>query len=296
MATPIEDRYRKHNLRDHIYDVPDTYIGSVESTSIETWLFDGVDQCMRKRQATYVPGLYKIFDEILVNAIDQVAQLRADTGRGVEDVRNVKSIKVLIDRATGYIEVFNDGDGIDVVKHPEHRVYVPEMIFGHLLTSTNYDKNEDRLTGGKNGYGAKLTNIFSKEFSIETLDHRRSLLYAQTFRDNMTVIGKPAIRKVSRAPFTRIRFLPDYRRFRLNGLTADIADMLCKRVYDACACTERDVGVTLNGAKLTVKDFERYADLFLGPRAERPRSNSLTIGGPLPLPATMPALSRRYRS
>jgi DNA topoisomerase II len=271
MATTIETRYRKHNLRDHIYDVPDTYIGSVESTSIETWLFGAADQCMRKRQATCVPGLYKIFDEILVNAIDQVARLRADAARGVENVRSVKSIKVSIDRATGYIEVFN-GDGIDVVEHPEHRVYVPEMIFGHLLTSTNYNKNEDRLTGGKNGYGAKLTNIFSAEFTIETLDHRRSLQYAQTFRENMTVIGKPTIRKAARALFTRIRFLPDYRRFQLEGLTDDTADMLCKRVYDACACTERDVSVLLNGAKLSFKDFERYADLFFGPRAARPRA------------------------
>ena len=41
--------------------------------------------------------------------------------------------------------MLNDGNGIDVEKHPEHKIYIPEMIFGHLMTSTNYKKMLKKL-------------------------------------------------------------------------------------------------------------------------------------------------------
>jgi len=44
------------------------------------------------------------------------------------------------------------------------------MVFGHLLTSSNYNDNDKKTTGGRNGYGAKLANIFSKNFTVETAD------------------------------------------------------------------------------------------------------------------------------
>ena len=52
--------------------------------------------------------------------------------------------------------------------HEKEVVYVPEMIFGMLLTSSNYNDLEKKVTGGRNGYGAKLANIFSTEFTVET--------------------------------------------------------------------------------------------------------------------------------
>jgi len=56
--------------------------------------------------------------------------------------------------------------------HKEHKVLVPELIFGHLLTSSNYDDSVKKVTGGRNGYGAKLTNIFSKSFQVETAESK----------------------------------------------------------------------------------------------------------------------------
>lgn len=117
---------------------------------------------------TYVPGLYKIFDEILVNAADNKQR----------DPK-MDSVKVTIDAESNCISVYNNGDGVPVEIHQEEGVYVPEMIFGHLLTSSNYDDNEKKTTGGRNGYGAKLTNIFSTEFVIETADGRRQKKYKQ---------------------------------------------------------------------------------------------------------------------
>lgn len=66
------------------------------------------------------------------------------------------------------ISVWNDGRGIPVEMHKEQKVYVPTLIFGHLLTSSNYNDDEKKVTGGRNGYGAKLCNIFSTKFVVET--------------------------------------------------------------------------------------------------------------------------------
>ena len=66
------------------------------------------------------------------------------------------------------ISIWNNGRGIPIEIHKEQNVYVPTLIFGHLLTSSNYDDSQKKVTGGRNGYGAKLCNIFSKKFVIET--------------------------------------------------------------------------------------------------------------------------------
>ena len=175
----------------------------------------------------------------------------------------VKRIEVEIDRATGRISVENDGDGIDVVLHAEENIYVPELIFGHLLTSSNYDDTEERIIGGQNGIGAKACNIFSKEFTVETVDAVAGLKYVQTFRDNMSVREKPKITKSSKKPYTRISFVPDYARFHCANLSDDMHGLFVRRCYDLCALTDKDVGVSMNSQKLNIKTFDRCGGVFL---------------------------------
>ena len=86
-------------------------------------------------------------------------------------------IKVNIDEAHNQISIKNNGRGIPVEIHKEYGIYVPELIFGNLLTSSNYNDNIRKVTGGRNGYGAKLTNIFSKKFIVETADKKQKKLY-----------------------------------------------------------------------------------------------------------------------
>ena len=153
----IEERYQKKTQLEHILLRPDTYVGSIEKSTATMWVHDS--ERMVLKNVTYVPGLYKIFDEILVNAADnKVRDAKQDT------------IAVDIDTALNTISVYNNGSGIPVDMHKEEGVYVPELIFGHLLTSSNYDDSEKKTTGGRNGYGAKLANIFSTEFVVETAD------------------------------------------------------------------------------------------------------------------------------
>ena len=136
----IEDKYQKLSQRNHCLTLPDTYIGSVEPTAESRFVLDDEQNAMILKDLTFTPALYKIFDEVLVNARDH--KIRDPS---------VKHINIEVDRESGMISVYNDGSGIEVEKHQEHDMYVPELIFGNLLTSANYNQEEKRTVGGKNG-------------------------------------------------------------------------------------------------------------------------------------------------
>jgi DNA topoisomerase-2 len=261
-AKKVETKYKKYELLEHIQSLPDTYIGSTELTKIRTYIYSSETKKMVEKEITYIPGLLKIFDEVIVNAIDHSMRLKSESK---ENIKHVKNIKISIDKNSGEISVFNDGNGIDIEKHSEYNdIWIPELIFGELLTSTNYDKTQEKTWGGKNGFGAKLTNIFSKEFTIETVDHYTKKIYTQKFSNNMRDRNKPTIKSSQKQPYTQITFKPDYERFGLtDGMTDDIYDLFMRRVIDACATTNKDVSVFFNNEKLMIKDFEKYAELFV---------------------------------
>lgn len=264
MATQkIEEKYKKYELREHIYNIPDTYIGSINPNSLELYLYDEDTKKMNQKSITYVPGLLKIFDEVIVNAIDHSVRVIQEEEKGKENVKHVKNIKVNVDKNTGIISVMNDGNGIDVVQHETLKVYVPELVTGTLLTSTNYNHQEEKIIGGKGGYGLKLTNIFSKQFEVETVDHYRQRIFTQKFSNNMLEKDKPSVRSSPKQPYAKITFLPDYERFGLKGMTDDMYELFKRRTIDAAACTNKNVSVYFNDTKLPVKDFEKYAELFI---------------------------------
>ena len=161
----VDKKYKKHELRSHIYSRPSMYIGTIDPNTIDTYIIDDNDKIIKKL-ITFIPGLFKIFDEAIVNAIDHAVRTRKDK----ENSNIVKNIKINIDKTTGIIEIYNDGMGIEIIKHTEYEIWVPELIFGELLTSSNYNDDEVRIVGGVNGLGIKLTNIFSKSFTVETAD------------------------------------------------------------------------------------------------------------------------------
>ncbi|KAG2653254.1 hypothetical protein PVAP13_1NG440800 [Panicum virgatum] len=247
----IEEMYQKKSQLEHILLRPDTYIGSVEKHTQTLWVYEV--GAMVYRSVTYVPGLYKIFDEILVNAADNKQR----------DPR-MDSLRVEIDVEGCCISVYNNGDGIPVEVHQEEGVYVPEMIFGHLLTSSNYNDNEKKTTGGRNGYGAKLTNIFSTEFVIETADGRRQKKYKQVFSENMGKKSEPQITKCKQGEnWTRVTFKPDLAKFNMTHLEDDVVALMRKRVVDMAGTLGNTVKVQLDGQKLSVKSFSDYVDLYM---------------------------------
>lgn len=250
----IEQIYQKKTQLEHILLRPDTYVGSTEHQLQEMWVFDEAKGQMVHRKIDYVPALYKIFDEILVNAADNSKR----------DTKTMDLIDVTIDRQTNSITVLNNGQGIPVQIHKEHKCYVPELIFGHLLTSDNYDDNEKKVTGGRNGYGAKLTNVFSKKFIIETVDKNNKKKFTQVFQKNMTQKDDPVVTACN-APkeYTKVTFFPDFSRFGMTALDNDICSLMMKRVYDIAASTSNRIKVVLNGKQLPIKSFQDYVGFFL---------------------------------
>jgi len=272
----IANKYKKVSQREHVLLRPGMYVGSTTAENVEYWVHDQDQGHMVKKNISYIPALFKIVDEVVVNAIDhsiRQKELKANQSSGsCEDVIHlVKNIKIKVDKESGVIECLNDGNGIECQKHPEHDIYVAEMIFGHLLTSTNYDDDVERTIGGLYGMGVKLSNIFSEFFEVETIDHSKKLMYFQRWEKNMTVIKPPKITKCSKKPYTLIRFKPDYTRFGLANLTDDMFKVFERRAFDACAVTDTDVSIFFNDRKLEYKSFERYADIFLGPKDARER-------------------------
>lgn len=249
MVPTIEETYQKKNLHEHILSRPDSYIGSTKLIKEDIYVVDDTDNKISKRKIEYNPGLLKIFDEVLVNAIDHT----------VRD-SSAKTIKIVI--KDDVISVKNDGAGIPVVMHLEHKIYVPELIFGNLLTGSNYNDSEQRIVGGCNGYGGKLANIYSKSFSVETVDAVRKLSYKQTFTNNMFDKGEPKVTKSEVAPYTKITFQPDFKRFGISGLTTDIVALMKRRVYDTTATTDNRVSVYFNGEKVQAKEFQSYIKLY----------------------------------
>ncbi|QIW97661.1 hypothetical protein AMS68_003179 [Peltaster fructicola] len=244
------DQYEKLTQLEHILKRPDTYIGSVESLDQQMWVYNSESQSMEYRKVSYVPGLYKIFDEILVNAADNKQR-----------DKNMTEMRVSVDKAQGMISVRNNGRGIPIEVHDKEGIYIPEMIFGHLLTSSNYNDQEEKVTGGRNGYGAKLTNIYSTRFELDTVDSKTKQRYRQTWRNNMSVMEKAKLDKTKSDDYTMITFYPDFAKFGMSEMDDDFEALVKRRVYDM-AGTASGVKVYLNDERIKINKFKQYMEMY----------------------------------
>ena len=267
----LAQQYQQKTDKQHILDNPDTYIGSVENVDANMWVYDDLTNKIVLRDIEYIPGLYKLFDEGIVNCRDHVVRM-------IQSNMIEKKFVTYIDTTIsdeGVITLSNDGNGIDIAKHPENNLWIPEMIFGHLRTSTNYNKDEKKIVGGKNGFGFKLVLIWSEYGKIETVDHVRGLKYVQEFKRNLDEICPPVITKAAgQKPYTKVTFKPDYHRLHTQGLTQDMLALLKKRVYDIGAVTDhsiKKIKVGYNGTTVPVKNFQQYIDLYIGTKDQAKR-------------------------
>ena len=242
---------------EHVLKRPDSYVGPVDKTHESYWLLNNTNKNFQKKNISYSPALLKIFDEILVNAID----------RNSLHPKNVTQIAVSVDKETGAVTIENNGPlgGISVRMHEKEGIWNPELVFGHLLTSTNYDDNQKRIVGGRNGYGAKLTNIYSSEFSVVIKDGEEKKTYTQKWSNNMTMCHPPKITKHSAASSSvSITFTPDWKRFGMKDMDINIYKIFEKRVWDANICTTSNCKVKFQGEALPKITFEAYAKMHEG--------------------------------
>ena len=254
--------------KQHILDNPDTYIGSVECIDADVWIMSEDGTTIIEKNINYIPGLFKLFDEGIVNCRDHVVRMKTKVDNKTENALPVTHIDVTIE-SDGTITMINDGNGIDVAE--KDGIWIPELVFGHLRTSTNYNKDEKKIVGGKNGFGFKLVLIWSTYGRIETVDHIRGLKYIQEYKNNLDEICKPIITKCKNKPYTKITFKPDYQRLGIHGPSTDVIALLRKRVYDISAITDKNLKVKYNDGLVPIKNFQQYIDMYIGDKATAPR-------------------------
>ena len=275
----IHEKYQHMEHGEHIYKKPDTYVGSCEPEENPDFIFvEGEEKKIVKKNISLTPGWYKCFDELLVNAYDHKKRMDKEISKkNKEKHYPVTMIKVTIHEDES-ISFLNDGDGILIEYMEQHKKYPPELIFGTLLTSTNYDDNDEREWGGRNGYGAKLANIFSKRFDIETICHVNSKKFKQTFSNNMNEKTNPKITTTKAKPYTKITWLPDYERFGMKSLNENMRNLIKKRVYDIAGVTDKGTKVYFNNKLVEIKSFEKYADLYIGKKDVKQRVYDTSLG------------------
>ena len=253
------DEYEEKDLRTHIYENSDTYAGSDQLIKANLPSMGNEDLLVTFKDIEYIPVIYKCFDEIIVNARDQRERLKDREG-----AVNLTEIRVNIDKESGVISIQNNGDSIKIEKHSSG-LYNPNLIFGRLLTSGNYKKDEKRTVGGKNGYGAKIVNIFSDTFDVEVGDRFTKQKYKQHFYNNMKSVDDPVISKYNGKPYTKITWKIDFKRFDIEGYSEDMISLMKRRVYDIAGITDNKVSVYYNEKKINIKSFQDYIELYPSP-------------------------------
>lgn len=272
-----DEKYKKIPEYKHPLLRPDMYVGSTEcvTESIYTVMHaDNDSSVMTCTNVQYCPALLKLIDEAIVNILDhnwRINTANAKTNKSklskakkkLAQLVEVHNVDISVDDDTGEVTIFNDGEGIDVLLSAQHKVYVPELIFGHFRTGTNFDDTDNKCTGGRNGYGIKLANVFSTRFVVETADHKTQLKYTQVFEQNLDIIHPPTIVPYTGAPYTQLQFIPDLPRFNMNsGWTSSMKRLIEKRTYDLSACIGKEVNVTYNKNTIAVTDFASYMTMF----------------------------------
>jgi len=252
----ITEEYRKLNHIDHILTVPGMYLGNVLPDQINMDVYDKNTNKIVNKTIEYIAGLYKIFDEAIVNARDH----------SVKDP-TMTELRVEINQEEGSISVYNNGTkGIPVEIHPDWTeegkdIYIPEGLFTSFMCSGSFSRQK-KTVGAKNGYGVKLVSVMSTRVEIEVVDANNKKKFNMTTSNNMRDKSEPIITNLKGKihSYVKIKFIPDYKRFGVDGLTDDMMNLFVKRVYDIAAVT--NVNVFLNNEKINIKGFEEYVKMF----------------------------------
>lgn len=232
--------------RDHILTRPDMYIGEKNIKKSKEVVFDG--EKLIDQKLSYSTGILKMFDEALTNATDNIERYSYDRTKITNEIK--------VEITEDYISVYNDGYSIPIEEKRNLNndlVYLPQMVFAELNTSSNYDDTQERKRNGCNGVGIKLVNIFSKKFYVEIVNNKQK--YTQTYKNNMSIIEKPNIKPIKSKDYVYIKFWLDTNRFNFDNINEDTILMIYKRTFDTSLF---NVNVSINNInipKLSFKDF-----------------------------------------
>ena len=248
-----QNKFQKLSGREHILRRSDMYVGSTSPDIIDTYLVDE-DLILSRKDVKVAPGFLQVVEEAIMNAADRVSAAHEVNSEVV-----FKTTKINVDIRGRTVSVLNNGDGIVCDFLEEFGVHAPELIFGHLRTSSNYDDHQERLNVGRNGIGIKIANIFSDKFVVETVDSEKKKKYTQVFRENMKVIEKPKMKSFSGDPYTRVTFSVELQRFGIDGdIPPDVVSILRRRCHEVLLCSLDPLKVVFNGSVLKTNSLEKY--------------------------------------
>lgn len=283
---------------------PDTFIGNAKTHPHEVWLLEGTseeegnsrdgdeehfDEDGKPISTTSSPpravlkridfnkGLWNIIREILSNAID-------NKWRSEEKGTKMKMISIEIDTTSNTISIMNDGYCIPgaraVYEYTDHRtgkttseeLYPAEVFFGDMFAGTNYDDDETRKTSGRNGMGAKATNVFSVKFTVEHTNPTDKTHFIQVYKKNGTKRSPPEVTKYTKKTgYTKITFTPDFAYFAFpseeeseQGFTPEFIDALRLYAHEVAMLTKLPITFTVDESTQTIKvpSMEKFVRLF----------------------------------
>lgn len=261
-------KYENLSYRDHVRLRTGMYVGSKETTENTLWVLNKESNELEKQVLKYSIAMYNVIDEIIVNGIDHIQRTSTIKGKNKCD-----TIKLNFNKDTGVISVWNNGEGIIIEKFKDQDYYIPEMIFSKEMSGSNFSSDDSKISAGMNGSGAKITNILSKEFIVETTDLKNKLNYYQKFEDGNLIKNLPIINKLTKVekdkknPYTQITFLLEYKLFDKNGYTSDLANVLEKILYTRMSyvsvyCGSK-INIYYNDEELKTKSLYDLSKLLL---------------------------------
>lgn len=244
--------YKRYEPRKHVYERPEMYVGPDIKTEREEWFLDAEQGKMLYKETEIVPAVERLFLEILSNASDSVGRSRR---------KGIKTDKIEIDVDDHRVKIKNYGLTIPMDIHPKEKVYLPEMIFGTLLTGSNFDVERHEV--GVNGIGAKATNIFSKEFSIEIKDSILKKEYSQTWCDNMIKRRDPVIKNYKGDENSVcVSYILDFARFGYEKYDEEMISLFARHAVDVSFTAK--IEVNFNGNNMNYSSIKDYAELYYG--------------------------------
>jgi len=262
-STTASKKYEKKDPIEHVLLRPDMYVGSTIAKLSSEFVCEKVENegdegChffqIIKKDVNVSLALLRIFIEILSNSVDNVFRSRQ---------ANIPCsyIKIKLNKETGETSVINDGDIIPIEINPENKMYNHTLVFGNLLSGSNFDDEKERLISGKNGLGSTLCNIFSTKFTVKGLDPNNNKTFQQTWTNNMKTVGEPIIEKTKLTKgYTSVCYFPDFKQFKMNGYDDETISMYLKLCVDAAMLTK--VKVYFNDDLIPVNNLQSYAKLY----------------------------------
>jgi DNA topoisomerase-2 len=266
MSTIAKDKFIETNAPDashyqtfeetrlHAYAVPDMYVGSIEKTPRDFYLFDVGNKLYVYSNITLPEAVERLFLEILSNAGDNVERSRMckfDPG------------KIAINMDKNWVQIRGNGVPIAVEKN-EKGEWIPYKIFGVMFSGSNFDPKKIRMWCGKNGVGAKAVNIFSKCFKAEIGDSIRKKKYIQTWQNNMDPksVSEPIIEDYKGENYTEITYLMDFERFGYKEYPSEAMNLYAGYAVDfSWTCK---IPIVFNGIDLSATTIKEYSKYYFG--------------------------------